>query len=108
MHTDAHEQGRNRFSVGQRLALQSGRGDLNPRPPRPERGALTKLRYFPCRPLYERPSPQEPPYFRAFRNRRLGDRDEPEPLVDGDITRHRRFQEHGEPLAVGPLEHRRQ
>ena len=27
--------------------LWSGRGDLNPRPPRPERGALTKLRYFP-------------------------------------------------------------
>ena len=29
--------------------LWSGRGDLNPRPPRPERGALTKLRYFPYR-----------------------------------------------------------
>ncbi len=27
----------------------SGRGDLNPRPQRPERCALTKLRYFPVR-----------------------------------------------------------
>jgi hypothetical protein len=26
---------------------ESGRGDLNPRPQRPERCALTKLRYFP-------------------------------------------------------------
>jgi integrase len=29
--------------------LWSGRGDLNPRPQRPERCALTKLRYFPVR-----------------------------------------------------------
>ena len=40
-----------RLSVVKRqrqLGPWSGRGDLNPRPPRPERGALTKLRYFPC------------------------------------------------------------
>jgi len=28
--------------------FESGRGDLNPRPQRPERCALTKLRYFPA------------------------------------------------------------
>ena len=35
---------------------QSGRGDLNPRPLRPERSALTKLRHFP-RPRVYPPAP---------------------------------------------------
>ena len=41
MHTRV---GENRVFPGQRLAFQSGRGDLNPRPPRPERPWL-QVRY---------------------------------------------------------------
>ena len=35
------------FTQVDKLFYWSGRGDLNPRPQRPERCALTKLRYFP-------------------------------------------------------------
>ena len=36
---------------------ESGRGDLNPRPQRPERCALTKLRYFPFQPFIVQRAP---------------------------------------------------
>ena len=41
--------------------LWSGRGDLNPRPQRPERCALTKLRYFPVRGMVVDRPPGGPP-----------------------------------------------